>query len=60
MRRSRVAGGLLGKTMIAAINEAGSVMGSLLAGGCHQPHHLAVRDWLRPIQDADALVARTG
>ena len=51
---------LLGKTMIAAINEAGSVMGSVLAGGCHQPHYLAVRDWLRPIQNSDALVGRTG
>jgi len=60
MRRSRGAGGLLGKTMIVAINEAGSVMGSVLAGGCHQPHHPAVRDWLRPIQNSDALVGRVG
>ena len=57
MRQSRGAGVLLGKTMIAAINEAGSVMGSVLAGGCYQPHHPAAGDWLRPIQDADALVA---
>ena len=57
MRQSRGAGVLLGKIMIAATNEAGSVTGSVLAGGCHQPHHPAVRDWLRTIQDADALVA---
>jgi len=42
--------------ILTLANEAGVVMGSVLAGGCHQPHYLAVRDWLRPIQNSDALV----
>ena len=41
-------------------NEAGSIMGDVLAGGCHQPHNPAAGDWLRLIQNADALVGRTG
>ena len=58
-KQLRLANTLLGKTTIPMTNEAGSIVGYVLAGGCHQPHHPAAGDWLRLIQNADALVGRT-
>lgn len=59
MRQSRGAGVLLGKTMIAAINEAGSIMDLLSHWQYHKFNADAIGSRIQFLQSNDDLVIRT-